>query len=344
MHAVAISPSISSRLDAVTLPRLLGRHDDVGQRSESYRDPMAKKKTRRRAATPPVPPGMERIRPPKKELRKLLQLLVAIPAAAEVAVAGQPLPKGEKAQRLMMFDAGVFNRACNSLKVVRLLCAELHWEFAVTAVRQLFELVVNLEYLAAQPDREAAVFRYSKYGLLQLVQKQRLELLYQQKTGRPIDEKRLASLEQMLDQTFPEFRRVGRTGHVHFLKSWTGLTTRSLAEKSSHRLRKDQWAGLYSAWSEQTHAAPAVLLGTMLPGATVETVVAQDLTESVQAITMAITLFFELWLLLPHLPPPEPNQLREWSKTMLDEARKLGAPIPILDPASDDEQETARAN
>jgi hypothetical protein len=65
-----------------------------------------------------------------------------------------------------MFDVGILLRASNALKAIRVLCAERYWEFAVATVRQLFELVINMEQLAAQPDREEAIFRHAKYGLL----------------------------------------------------------------------------------------------------------------------------------------------------------------------------------
>ncbi len=112
-------------------------------------------------------------------------------------------------------------------------------EFAAPILRQLFELVINVEYLAAQADREAAIFRYSKYGLLQEVRHQHLTLIYDQKTGRDIDTQRLAVLEQMLEQMFPEFRRVNSQGKVHWLPSWSGHGARHLAEQSKHRLRAD---------------------------------------------------------------------------------------------------------
>jgi hypothetical protein len=223
-----------------------------------------------------------------------------------------------------MFDVGILLRASNGLKAIRILCAGAHWEFAVATVRQLFELVINLEHLAAQADREAAIFRYAKYGLLQTTRHQQLDLLYQLKTGRQIDAQRLAVLEQMLRGTFPEFRSVGRTGHVHFAKSWSGHDARYLAERSQHPLRADQYDLLYASWSEQTHAAPVALLETMFPrGLSPEKIIAGDVVRIVETITMAITLFLELWALLPHVPQAEANQRTEWRTRMIEEARKL---------------------
>jgi hypothetical protein len=167
--------------------------------------PRRKKHDRRRGSTrpKPMPPGMQRLSPPKTRLKSLLQLLVEIPAAAEQAMITATMPEDETGKRLLMFDASVLVRASNALKVIRLLCEQAHWEFAAASVRQLFELVLNTEYLATQPDREAAIFRYSKYGLLQTVRHQHLAVLYDQKTGRPIDEQRLARLESMLEADVP---------------------------------------------------------------------------------------------------------------------------------------------
>lgn len=62
------------------------------------------------------------------------------------------------------------------MKSTRLLLEHAHWETAAGPVRPLFELLVNLEHVAAEPDREAAVFRYAKFGLLQAVRRQRTQL------------------------------------------------------------------------------------------------------------------------------------------------------------------------
>jgi Family of unknown function (DUF5677) len=249
------------------------------------------------------------------------------------------LPADEATKRLAMFDAGVLLRASNALKAVRLLCEQAHWEFAAAILRQLFELVVNVEYIAAQHDRGAAIFRYSKYGLLQATRRQHLTLLYNQKTGREIEVQRLAILEQMLEQTFPEFRRVNDQGTVHWLRSWSGHTARYLAEQSSHRLRADQYDLLFSEWSEQAHGTPAALMENMFPReAPTEQIIALDDAEIIQTVTMAITLFFELWMLLPHVPQVDPHQRLAWTNAMIAEARKHGAPIPPIEPPGDRRQ------
>jgi hypothetical protein len=278
---------------------------------------------------------MQRLPPPKTRLKSLLQLLVEIPATAEQAMVTATIPEDEAGKRLLMFDASVLVRASNALKVIRLLCEQAHWEFAAASVRQLFELVLNMENLATQPDREARIFRYSKYGLLQTVRHQHLAALYDRKTGRSIDEQRLAWLESMLEQAFPEFRSVDKMGKVRWKPSWSGHTTRYLAEQSKNSLRLDQYQLLFAAWSEETHGAPAALIGNMFLGnRTVEEVIASDDTRIAETITMAISLFLELWTLLPHVPQVDPMKGLEWTSRMIAEAKKRGTPHTPSGPAN----------
>jgi hypothetical protein len=251
---------------------------------------------------------------------------------AEGAMLTIPVPPDEPQKRLVMFDCGVLLRASNALKAIRLLCEEAHWEFAAPILRQLFELAINMEFLATQPDREAAIFQYSKYGLLQMVRDQHATLLYDQKTGRSIDSERLQALEQMLAQSFPEFRSVGSNGKVHWKPSWSGHSARYLAERSKHPLRADQYKLLFSTWSEEAHAAPAALLVNMFPrGLPAEQIVSSDDAEAIQAVTMATSYFFELWILLPNVPQLDPVQRLQWTNTMIAEARKHGAPFAAPD-------------
>jgi hypothetical protein len=266
-------------------------------------------------------------------MKPLFALLVDVPVAAEQAVFAAPLPGDQAQRRLMMFDAAMLIRGTNALKAVRLLCEQAHWEFAAGIVRQLFELVINMEQLAEQPDREAAIFRYAKFGLYQRVEHQYLNLLYDQKTGREIDSQRLATLAQMLEQTFPEFRRVDDKGKLRVAPSWSGHSARHLAERSKHRLRADQYELMFSAWSEQTHAAPAALIDNIFSSErSVADVVASDDARIAETVTMAITLFVELWALLPNVPQADSAQRRGWTSRMLKEARRHGAPSPVSAP------------
>jgi hypothetical protein len=183
---------------------------------------------------------------------------------AEKSLFEMSLPSDEATKRLVMFDAGVLLRASNALKAVRLLSEQAHWEFAAPILRQLFELVINAEYIAAQPDREAAIFLYSKYGLFQTARRQHLTLLYDQKTGREVDAQRLSILEQMLERTFPEFRGQ-RTGHcavaAKLVRTHGPLPRRTIEPP----VTPDQYELLFSEWSEQAHAAPTALMESMFP-------------------------------------------------------------------------------
>lgn len=293
--------------------------------------PRTKKRNRRRNATSrtSLPAGMRRVKGPETRLKPMFELLVEVSRTAEEAILAVEIPEQEGEKRLLMFDVGVLLRGSNALKAARALCGAAHWEFAAPILRQLFELAINMEHLARQPDREAAIFRYSKYALFQGVRHQHRTLLYEQKTGRPIDTQRLSVLEQMLDQTFPEFRWVDDKGKLHQKPSWSGHDARYLAEKSKHPLRADQYDLLFSTWSEQAHAAPAALIDNMFPrGLPAEQIVASDDAEIIQTVTMAITFFLELWMLLPNVPQVDPAQRLEWTNKMIDEARKHGAPFP----------------
>jgi len=119
---------------------------------------------------------------PKTRLKALFELLVEVPMTTERAVFTMPLPEDESERQLVTFDAAMLVRGTNALKAVRLLCEQAHWEFAAGILRQLFEQVINMEHLADQPDRDAAIFRYAKFGLYQKVLHQHLNLLYDQKT------------------------------------------------------------------------------------------------------------------------------------------------------------------
>ena len=119
----------------------------------------------------------------------------------------------------------------------------------------------------------------------------------------------MATLAQMLEQTFPEFRTVEDKRKVHWHKTWSGHTARYLAEKSAHPLREDQYRLMFVTWSEQAHGAPAASMENLFPrSVAVGEVVAADDARIAETVTMAITLFLELWMLLPHVPQVDPMQ------------------------------------
>lgn len=257
---------------------------------------------------------------------RLRSLFTALEAAAEHG--DDAMLRIGEVDELVRFDAALLVRGVNALKSVRLLLEQAHWEFAAAAVRQLYELVLNVEYLADQPDREAAALRYTKFGLLQAVRHQHASILYAQRTGRPIDTERLATLDSMLEHTFPEYRLKDRSdGSRRWAPSWSGKNIRQLAEASSNSLRKDQYELLFTVWSEETHAAPSAMLDGVLRRADadwIEDAVATDDTEIVETAAVALTLFFELWSALPHLPPFDREKVGGWMREIVAQHPGLG--------------------
>jgi hypothetical protein len=61
-------------------------------------------------------------------------------------------------------------------------------------------------------------------------------------------------------------------------------------------------------------------------GLPAEQIVASD-DEIIQTVTMAVTLFLEIWMQLPHVPHVGAAQHLEWTQSVITEARKHGAPF-----------------
>lgn len=220
---------------------------------------------------------------------------------------------------LVRFDRGVLLRAVNALKSARLLLDEAHWEFATGPARQLFELVVNLEFLNASENREQEALRFAKFGLLQTVRAQLTTITYARETGRQADEQRITDLERMLEVGYDEFR----TRRGGFVKSWSGRSTRELAELSSQQpLRTAQYLQLFVAWSEQIHAAPVSLLDGVFPRHTIEQVIAQDDIRVAEIAAMCVVLYTDLWRQLLTLPSLDEERVARWQRTLMTEARR----------------------
>jgi hypothetical protein len=210
------------------------------------------------------------------------------------------------------FDKAILERGINALKGVRLLVEHGHWELAQGVLRQLFELVINIEYLHYQPDRREAMQRYGHFGLLEKLQARRDEMKYDEQAGHPVDLDRLAALEEYLaGPEFDEFRN--KKGG--FITSWASRKTKELCELSKMGLRMRQYELLYSAWSEHAHATPGALVDSILrtssPG-WVEEVVADDETNIQECVRMAISLFVELRMYLPSIDPLHFDLTSDW--------------------------------
>ena len=205
----------------------------------------------------------------------------------------------------------------------------MHWEFAAGPARQLFELLVNLEHLNAQANREQAAFRFAKFGLLQTLRAQLQEADYERSTGRPVHEKRVAVMEGMLATGYDEFR-VGKEKQ-RLASSWSGNNTRKLAEASPVQpLRKAQYQQLFVAWSEQLHAAPGSLMDAFFPRPVdaIDEMVEEDDKRVAETGAMCVTLFAELWGQLLTVASLDGSRIMRWQTSLAAEARSLGAPDP----------------
>jgi hypothetical protein len=170
------------------------------------------------------------------QLRGLFKLTEELIAAAREAV--RDSDEGE----LALFDTTQLVRSVNALKACSLLLATSHWASASGTSRQLFEQLVNLEYLAQRPDRLASVRSYAAYGLIQRIRLQLTEMEHLEQTGRPFDPKHREFLEGLLQANFDEFKGKPKVdGTINFNTSWSGLPVRQLAERSSNAMRSQQY-------------------------------------------------------------------------------------------------------
>ncbi|HCX83612.1 MAG TPA: hypothetical protein DHV14_00405 [Micrococcales bacterium] len=214
------------------------------------------------------------------------------------------------------FDIALFVRGLNALKAVRLLTADGHWEIATAPARQLYELVLAAEELNRASDRNEAAFRFAKFGLLQTARGALARIEYDAATGRPVDDDHRQRLEGFLASgPVSEFRTVKGNGKIVWARSWSGKTARELAEASDHPLRSKQYELLFTAWSEETHAAPGALIDSIVRRAGdqgFEDVVADDDRNVAEVQAMSLMLFFELGRLLPDAPDLGSETIEGW--------------------------------
>jgi hypothetical protein len=291
---------------------------------------MASKKQRRaqrRKASAQRKTEPSRIPLPKTRLKEIFSTLAEVARAGDTALASIE----SFDEPLVRFEASILLRGVNALKSVSLLLEQAHWETASAPVRQLFELLLNMEYLEQQPDRDAAVFRYAKFGLLQEARHAHQSLLYDRATGRPIDEARLQWIERLLQSAFPEFQKPKKDGSFRWATSWSDKNIRALADASPDPLRKAQYELLFTAWSEQTHGSPRVLLETLVPrsGAGVRAEIIQnDDVRVIETASMAAGLFLELWSKLHSITPVGASRRAAWLRQLMEVAQRHGAPAP----------------
>lgn len=286
---------------------------------------MAQSKTRkkdrgRRPGTQvPGNPQVRHAPSPKVRLKPLFKLFNDVTSTGDRLVREHPVSSED---RLPRFDTEVFVRGINSVKAAGLLMEQGHWEHAVGVTRQLFELLINMEYLGTLEDRQAGVLLYLRFGALQFALEQQKDTLYNQATGRPVDAQRLAMLEHFLDVAFDDFKGKPRhDGTVPWVPSWSRRNTKALAELSPSKMRVNQYQYLYAAWSEQAHATPSSLIHNVFREAGdgwVDEVIESDDKKIIETSAMTLMLFLELWDTLPYAPSMPRDKSLEWAERMKD--------------------------
>lgn len=263
---------------------------------------------------------------PSKDLQAVVLLLEEAYEEAQTAVR-QSFPIDYAP--LFDFDQAVLVRGINTLKSVQILVENGHWEMAHLLLRQLLELVANIELLSGMPDRSVAALQFVKYGLLQKTTEQILTLKYEEKTGRPIDTLRLAELEAFRSgDSFDEFKTKTKDGSLRFVDHWSRRKMKAMCEASTNPIRMSQYELLYSPWSEQVHSAPGALIDSMMrkpePGWE-QLVMDNDEVRIHETVGMALYLFVELRQYLPNIQPLDPKVASDWFERA--KPKQLAAPL-----------------
>lgn len=211
------------------------------------------------------------------------------------------------AGRLAVADRGV-----TILQAARLLLEESHWEAASGVARQMFELLVNAEHLAAQPDTEAAWSTYKSFGLMALARGRKRALGYAVEQGYQDLDGRGQELDKFLQRAeFDQFR--DKNGKL--LDNWARRNVADLAAASPNNLRKAQYEYYYRTWSEHAHAGPSSLMPTIIPqpeDGAVELIMESVYRETRQLIVMLISMFIDLVLVLGNPPIVAAAQIDSW--------------------------------
>ncbi|MCP2046508.1 UNVERIFIED_ORG: hypothetical protein J3D58_000580 [Paenarthrobacter nicotinovorans] len=262
---------------------------------------------------------------------KLLELLDdLIQDARKVALSTNPDTE------LGRFDRGVFERCISVIHAARVLVSAGHWETATSPVRQLYEIVLNMEHLNSYHDRELAAIKFIRFGSLQEALATLANLEYEHERGERTQLKQVLEIRQALEgETYDEFRaKPRRDGSPQWRQTWCGRNIAELARESTNQLHHVNYKLLYSAWSEQTHGSPGALLPRIVDSIYPERIdpLHNEIESETRVILMALVLFRELWTLLPGIPPQSPAASQEKALRMnvLAEARKAnGKPFVI---------------
>ncbi|MFJ9195674.1 DUF5677 domain-containing protein [Streptomyces globisporus] len=254
-------------------------------------------------------------------------------------------PVAESTDHLINFDAHVLKRGIKGLEAARLLVGAGYWENATSVARQLFELLVNMEHLGSFADRKKACGIHNAFGLLQhfLAEARRIE--FEKGRGRPADSPWETSVKDFLNNHCADFRLSPRPdGSARWRTSWSGKTTRALAEASPDPMRVAQYEMLFSTWSEQTHATPGVFATDLFIRyedeildealAEIDGVPPEVMREisgvgrrEVQTLGMTSLLCLQLWQQLPNVRQPSPDECSRWQSAIKRHAATKGLPI-----------------
>jgi hypothetical protein len=255
------------------------------------------------------------VKDPTKTLRPLVKVLDEVCASTRRIIAEE----GPVAVGYASFDRAILIRGLNILEAVRVLSSGLHWEAASSSARQMFELTLNMEALAAIPNREEGSLRFGLYALLQKARMKLVEFDYNRSVGRSVDETKAAETKAFLDNPSLDVfkQRVKSDGTVIWAKSWTGKQPWDLAKDSPNPNRTDQYSQLFVAWSDETHAAPVALMGAMMRTGGPDWAdehLNNELREMTQILLMVIHQYLELWTLLVNVPDPDRAAWQGWFK------------------------------
>lgn len=262
--------------------------------------------------------GVAISQPPSKRLRPLFATCQDVTRAADMAA----LKAGAaEVNTQRQFERTLFMRGVNTLKAAWVVAGEGHWEVSAVCARQLFELVLNMEYIAKDESRESASFQFTLFGLLQNMQSDLAEVEYARDTGRPFNQGMIDAIEHNLAlPVFDVFRTKKKDGSTAWQWTWNGKTAYGLAKESPSPLRLLQYEILFKRWSEEAHAAPGALTNTMFRIGKDETwfekAVADDDREIIDVLKMAVTLFLQLWRLVSDSVPYDAAAARDWMGRM----------------------------
>lgn len=246
---------------------------------------------------------------------KLLELLDdLVREARKVALSANPDTE------LGRFDRGVFERCISVIHAAQVLVSAGHWETATSPVRQLYEIVLNMEHLNTYPDRELAAIKFIRFGSLQEALATLANLEYEHERGEQIQLKRVLDIRQALEgETYAEFRaKPRRDGSPQWRQNWCGKNIAELARESTNRLHHVNYKLLYSAWSEQTHGSPGALLPRVMDSIYPNRIDPNrdEAGAEMRVILMSMVLFREVWTLLPGIPPLDPATSQEQALRM----------------------------